>query len=130
MFLVGLFRFALVVVSLFGSFELTSSPIHQRTKTFVAIKSVNLAKLNKKLKDNLSSEIDILKGLQHPHIVALIDCHESTQHIHLIMEYCALGDLSQFIKKRESLFDHSYTREMIKKYPIPQTTRQCPQVLA
>ncbi|KAJ5376685.1 hypothetical protein N7509_013571 [Penicillium cosmopolitanum] len=100
-----------------GSFATVYQGMHNRTKTFVAIKSVNLAKLNKKLKDNLSSEIDILKGLQHPHIVALIDCHESTQHIHLIMEYCALGDLSQFIKKRESLFDHSYTREMIKKYP-------------
>lgn len=100
-----------------GSFATVYQGMHTRTKTFVAIKSVNLSKLNKKLKDNLSSEIDILKGLQHPHIVALIDCHESTQHIHLIMEYCALGDLSQFIKKRESLFDHSYTREMIKKYP-------------
>lgn len=100
-----------------GSFATVYQGMHNRTRTFVAIKSVNLSKLNKKLKDNLSSEIDILKGLQHPHIVALIDCHESTQHIHLIMEYCALGDLSQFIKKRESLWEHSQTREMIKKYP-------------
>lgn len=100
-----------------GSFATVYQGMHNRTKTFVAIKSVNMSKLNKKLKDNLTSEIGILKNLQHPHIVALIDCHESAQHIHLIMEYCALGDLSQFIKKRESLFDHSYTREMIRKYP-------------
>jgi serine/threonine-protein kinase ULK/ATG1 len=80
---------------------------------------VNLSKLNKKLKDNLSSEIDILKGLHHPHIVALIDCHESTSHIHLVMEYCALGDLSLFIKRRESLGSHKYTRDMISKYPNP-----------
>ncbi|KAJ5171730.1 hypothetical protein N7492_004323 [Penicillium capsulatum] len=84
-----------------------------------AIKSVNLSKLNKKLKENLSSEIDILKGLHHPHIVALIDCHESTSHIHLVMEYCALGDLSLFIKRRETLAGHRYTRDMIAKYPNP-----------
>jgi serine/threonine-protein kinase ULK/ATG1 len=93
--------------------------LSQKSRTFVAIKSVNLSKLNKKLKDNLSSEIDILKGLHHPHIVALIDCHESTSHIHLVMEYCALGDLSLFIKRRESLGTHKYTRDMIAKYPNP-----------
>ncbi|PYI03728.1 serine/threonine protein kinase Pdd7 [Aspergillus sclerotiicarbonarius CBS 121057] len=79
-----------------------------------------MSKLNKKLKDNLSSEIHILKGLYHPHIVALIDCHETTSHIHLVMEYCALGDLSLFIKRRDSLADHRYTREMISKYPNPR----------
>lgn len=91
----------------------------QKSRTFVAIKSVNLSKLNRKLKDNLSLEIEILKGLHHPHIVALIDCHESTSHIHLVMEFCALGDLSAFIKKRDTLYDHSSTRDMIAKYPNP-----------
>lgn len=35
------------------------------------------------------------------------------------MEYCALGDLSLFIKRRHSLGDHRYTRDMITKYPNP-----------
>ncbi|KAJ5175092.1 Serine/threonine-protein kinase atg1 [Penicillium canariense] len=102
-----------------GSFATVYQGVHTKTRTFVAIKSVNLSKLNKKLKDNLSSEIDILKGLHHPHIVALIDCHESTSHIHLVMEFCALGDLSAFIKKRDTLYEHSSTRDMISKYPNP-----------
>ncbi|KAJ5954831.1 hypothetical protein N7501_009110 [Penicillium viridicatum] len=102
-----------------GSFATVYQGVHTKTKTYVAIKSVNLSKLNKKLKENLSSEIDILKGLQHPHIVALIDCHESTSHIHLVMEYCALGDLSLFIKRRDTLGSHKYTRDMIAKYPNP-----------
>ncbi|KAI2792426.1 Serine/threonine-protein kinase atg1 [Penicillium oxalicum] len=102
-----------------GSFATVYQGVHTKTRTFVAIKSVNLSKLNKKLKDNLSSEIDILKGLHHPHIVALIDCHESTSHIHLVMEFCALGDLSAFIKKRDTLYDHSSTKDMIAKYPNP-----------
>src|SRR5947207_6987945 len=91
----------------------------KKHRSYVAIKSVNLSKLNKKLKDNLASEIEILKGLHHPHIVALIDCHESASHIHLVMEYCALGDLSLFIKKRDTLGAHRFTRDMIAKYPNP-----------
>ncbi|KAL1964614.1 hypothetical protein VTN77DRAFT_6788 [Rasamsonia byssochlamydoides] len=103
-----------------GSFATVYQGVHSKHRSYVAIKSVNLSKLNKKLKDNLSSEIDILKGLHHPHIVALIDCHESTSHIHLVMEYCALGDLSLFIKRRDTLGNHRYTRDMIAKYPNPR----------
>lgn len=76
-------------------------------------------KLNKKLKENLYSEIHILKGLHHPHIVALIDCQETSAHIHLIMEFCELGDLSYFIKKRDTLSRHPTTADMIRKYPNP-----------
>ena len=85
----------------------------------MAIKSVDLHKLNKKLKENLYSEIDILKTLEHPHIVALTDCQETTAHIHLVMEFCELGDLSYFIKKRDTLSRHDTTKDMIRKYPNP-----------
>jgi serine/threonine-protein kinase ULK/ATG1 len=37
----------------------------------------------------------------------------------LVMEFCELGDLSLFIKKRSSLSDHPATKDMIKKYPLP-----------
>ncbi|KAI1808020.1 Serine/threonine-protein kinase ATG1 [Daldinia bambusicola] len=88
------------------------------SNALVAIKSVELARLNKKLKDNLYGEIKILKNLRHPHIVALHDCIESTTHINLIMEYCELGDLSLFIKKRDTLATFPPTREMVRKYPL------------
>ena len=78
----------------------------QKKPGYVAIKSVDLNKLKK-------------KGLHHPHIVALIDCQETTAHIHLVMEFCELGDLSYFIKKRDTLSRHEATRDMIEKYPNP-----------
>ncbi|KZF24778.1 Serine/threonine-protein kinase atg1 [Xylona heveae TC161] len=102
-----------------GSFATVYKGLHVKKGALVAIKSVHLQKLNKKLKDNLYSEIHILKGLHHPHIVALIDCQESSAHIHLVMEFCQLGDLSYFIKKRDKLSGHAATAEMIKKYPNP-----------
>lgn len=106
-----------------GSFATVYKATHtdkDGLETLVAIKSVNMSKLNKKLRDNLTSEISILKSLQHPHIAALIDCKETSQHIHLIMEYVALGDLSQFIKRREQIKDSDYVGNMMQKYPNPK----------
>ncbi|CAM1502971.1 Fc.00g077470.m01.CDS01 [Cosmosporella sp. VM-42] len=100
-----------------GSFAQVYYGYHKDTKAAVAIKSVELERLNKKLRENLYSEIQILKTLRHPHIVALHDCIESQTHINLIMEYCELGDLSLFIKKRDKLITHSATHDMARKYP-------------
>ncbi|KAF2141870.1 uncharacterized protein K452DRAFT_227801 [Aplosporella prunicola CBS 121167] len=102
-----------------GSFATVYRGIHVKKRSLVAIKSVDITKLNKKLKDNLSTEIQILRSLTHPHIVALIDCKEVPKTIHIVTEFCELGDLSSFIKKRNSLIDHPATADMMKKYPNP-----------
>jgi serine/threonine-protein kinase ULK/ATG1 len=102
-----------------GSFAEVYRGIHIEKKASVAIKSVNMNKLNKKLKDNLVSEISILRSLHHPHIVSLIDCQEAPSRMHIIMEFCELGDLSAFIKKRADLTNHPQTQRMIEKYPNP-----------
>lgn len=100
-----------------GSFAQVYQGWHKEHRQAVAIKSVELERLNKKLKENLYGEIKILKTLRHPHIVALHDCVESATHINLIMEYCELGDLSLFIKKRDKLITHPATHDMARKYP-------------
>ncbi|KAK2605998.1 Serine/threonine-protein kinase [Conoideocrella luteorostrata] len=101
-----------------GSFAQVYMGWHKETKAAVAVKSVEVERLNKKLRENLYGEIQILKTLRHPHIVALHDCLESSTHINLIMEYCELGDLSLFIKKRDRLSTHPATHDMARKYPI------------
>ncbi|KAF8945725.1 Serine/threonine-protein kinase [Haplosporangium gracile] len=83
-----------------GSFATVYKGHHRVTKEPVAIKSVLRSKLTKKLLENLASEINILKGIRHDHIVALVDCRETETHIHLVMEYCSQGDLSQYIKRK------------------------------
>ncbi|KAL7807376.1 hypothetical protein V8C44DRAFT_188681 [Trichoderma aethiopicum] len=100
-----------------GSFAQVYMGWQKDTRAAVAIKSVELDRLNKKLKENLYGEIQILKTLRHPHIVALHDCLESATHINLVMEYCELGDLSLFIKKRDKLITHPATHDMARKYP-------------
>lgn len=76
------------------------------------------AKLNRKLLENLESEIHILKKLNHPHIVALTDCKKTDKYIHLIMEFCSVGDLSVIIKKRDRLVSiHPCLESMVQDYP-------------
>ena len=78
-----------------------------------------MSMLTKKLKENLESEIRILKSLQHPHIVALFTCTETPKYIYLVMEYCQLSDLAQFMKKRHLLAQTPETADIFRRYPNP-----------
>ncbi|KAK6434159.1 Serine/threonine-protein kinase [Oleoguttula sp. CCFEE 5521] len=104
-----------------GSFATVYLAQHREHKSYAAVKVVHMAKLTKKLKENLDSEISILKSLQHPHIVAMFSLVETPIHIYLIMEYCQLADLSQFMKKRTQLTDYDETKEIFQKYPNSKT---------
>lgn len=82
-----------------GSFAIVYKASSPDGGTF-AIKTVPKSKLNKKLAENLETEISILQGVSHPHIVQLFHVLKSETEIHLIMEYCSMGDLAIFIKRR------------------------------
>ncbi|KAF6352743.1 unc-51 like kinase 3 [Rhinolophus ferrumequinum] len=73
------------------------------TREVVAIKCVAKKSLNKASVENLLTEIEILKGIRHPHIVQLKDFQWDSDNIYLIMEFCAGGDLSHFIHTRRIL---------------------------
>ncbi|NIG59442.1 serine/threonine-protein kinase ULK3 isoform X2 [Pontoporia blainvillei] len=73
------------------------------TREVVAIKCVAKKSLNKASVENLLTEIEILKGIRHRHIVQLKDFQWDSDNIYLIMEFCAGGDLSRFIHTRRIL---------------------------
>ncbi|NWY92757.1 ULK3 kinase, partial [Loxia curvirostra] len=73
------------------------------TREVVAIKCVNKRSLNRASVENLLTEIEILKTIRHPNIVELKDFQWDGDHIYLIMEFCAGGDLSRFIRMRRML---------------------------
>ncbi|EMC91157.1 hypothetical protein BAUCODRAFT_80229 [Baudoinia panamericana UAMH 10762] len=102
-----------------GSFATVYLAQHRKKKSYAAVKAVMMSKLTKKLKENLDSEIKILKSLQHPHIVAMFSYLETPSYIYLTMEYCQLSDLSQFMKKRHTLATLPETADIFKRYPNP-----------
>ena len=64
-------------------------------------KVLNYGSMNEKEKQQIVSEINILSGLQHEHIVKyygrIID--KSKANIYIIMEHCDGGDLQQLIRR-------------------------------
>ncbi|KAJ1801482.1 Serine/threonine-protein kinase [Coemansia sp. RSA 2399] len=84
-----------------GSFATVYKGVNKRTNTLVAIKSVVRSSLTRRLLENLETEINILRTVKHPSVVELIDCLKSRNHIHLVMEYCSLGDLASYMRKRK-----------------------------
>ena len=88
-----------------GSFATVWRGYHRSTNVAVAIKSISRVKLSGHAKhaDNLDSEIAILRTLHHPNIVQLYDLQSSERHIYLILEHCAGGDLSQFLRQHRAL---------------------------
>lgn len=103
-----------------GSFANVYLAQHRKKKSYAAVKVVQMSKLSQRLKANLESEIALLKNMKHPHIVALFTTIERPLFFYLVMEYCPLSDLSQFLKKRHSLSNYPETQEIFRRYPNPQ----------
>ncbi|KAJ2844513.1 Serine/threonine-protein kinase, partial [Coemansia brasiliensis] len=82
-----------------GSFATVYRGVNKKTNELVAVKSVVRSSLTRRLLDNLETEINILRTVKHPSIVELLDCLKSRNHIHLVMEYCSLGDLAGYMRK-------------------------------
>ncbi len=108
-----------------GSFAVVWKAENKTTGDTVAIKEINTAKLSRKLKSSLEGEVSILRRISHTNIVKLHHVIEVCVWAHhraydratpratpslghntqdgdkmfLVMEYCAGGDLSAYIRK-------------------------------
>jgi calcium-dependent protein kinase len=77
----------------------------RKTKEWYAIKSIRKSKVNKI--EVLKREIDILKEVNHPNIIKLIEVHEDLKYLHLITELCTGGELfDRIIAKTQSPEGH------------------------
>lgn len=72
-------------------------------KSAVAIKVISKNNLSKTGRNNLVTEIGLLKKLKHKFIVDLVDFHWDEKYIYIVMEYCDGGDLSSVIQQRKCL---------------------------
>jgi len=73
------------------------------SREIVAVKCIKKSSLSKNSSENLIREIEILKSLDHKHIVKLKDFQWDDNNIFLILEYCSGGDLSSYIKRYKRL---------------------------
>lgn len=65
-----------------------------------------LSGLKQKEKESAMLEVNLLKNLDHPHIVAYKQSYFTLEKLIIIMEYCEVGDLSYHIKRKISKSEH------------------------
>ena len=64
------------------------------------VKEVRMSNLKRKEKLDAKKEVDVLRALSHPYIVAYIESFEENGKLYIVMEYADGGDLSQKIQKQ------------------------------
>lgn len=77
----------------------------------VAIKKIRISD-NYDLNYRIETEINVMKNLSHPNVIELYDVIGDSEgdHLYLVLEYCAKGDLSKYLNKRP------VTEKYAKKY--------------
>ncbi|CAN6307160.1 unnamed protein product [Urochloa humidicola] len=87
---------------------------HQARGTEVAVKEIAMERLSSKLRESLLSEVDILRRIRHPNVIALHDSIKDHGRIYLILEYCRGGDLHAYLQR------HKRVSETVAKHFIRQ----------
>lgn len=77
---------------------------HVVTKQKVAIKIIEKANIKtSKQKISVDREVRLMKLLNHPHIVGVVDVYESPNYIWIVMEHAPGGELFDYIVKHGSV---------------------------
>jgi len=78
------------------------------------VKEIAMERLSSKLRESLLSEVDILRRIRHPNVIALHDSVKDHGRIYLILEYCRGGDLHAYLQR------HKRVSETVAKHFIRQ----------
>lgn len=84
-----------------GSFGSVSKIKRKSDGRILVWKELNYGKMSEKEKQQLVSEVNILRELRHPNIVRYYDriIDKERSRIYIIMEYCEQGDMAALIKR-------------------------------
>ena len=67
------------------------------------IKVIDVAEVPEKVGLEALNEIEIMGSLDSPYIVGYIDSFIDDQKIHIVLEYCSVGDLNSLVEKQRSM---------------------------
>ena len=97
----------------FGEVFLTSK---QGTSTKYATKKLDKSKYmnNSKAKKYLDNEISILKSINHPNIVKLIEIKDTSKYCYIVTEFCNGGSLSNCLEKYQEKNNVAFPEEIVQ----------------
>ncbi|XP_030375945.1 serine/threonine-protein kinase ULK3 [Scaptodrosophila lebanonensis] len=86
-----------------GSYATVYKARHKKQRSYHAIKYVEMSTLSQSSRENLITEIRLLRDLKHKYIVTLQDFFWDDKNIYIVLEYCNAGSLSAFIRTKKAL---------------------------
>lgn len=82
-----------------GNFAVVKLARHRITKNEVAIKIIDKSQLDTGNLKKVYREVDIMKRLDHPHIVKLYQVMETKNMIYIVSEYASKGEIFDYIAR-------------------------------
>ncbi|KAK1444665.1 serine/threonine-protein kinase [Babesia gibsoni] len=95
-----------------GSYGQVLKARHKETGETNAVKIIRKANIENAMR--MKREISIMKTLDHPNIVKLLEVYEDEDCLYLVMEMCAGGELFDEIVRR-GCFDEKYAATMMRQ---------------
>ena len=83
---------------------------NRSTKEFFAIKTIRKAKVGRL--EVLKREIEILRKMDHPNIIQLVDVFEDEKYLHLVTELCTGGELFDRIIAKTKTGEGHYSEKV------------------
>uniref|UniRef100_A0A8C0YFJ5 non-specific serine/threonine protein kinase n=1 Tax=Cyprinus carpio carpio TaxID=630221 RepID=A0A8C0YFJ5_CYPCA len=80
-----------------GNFAVVKLARHKVTKTQVAIKIIDKTRLNSSNLEKIYREVQIMKLLNHPHIIKLYQVMETKDMLYIVTEYAKNGEMFDYL---------------------------------
>lgn len=74
-----------------GNYGCVRECMHRSTGEMYAVKTIDKSKVARK--DHIRREIQLLRSIDHPGIMKMVDCYEDVDYVHIVTEKCTGGEL-------------------------------------
>lgn len=100
-----------------GAYSKVYKGFNSETDEIIALKIVDKGHVKPDAFKRIKAEVRILEQLTHPNIIKLLEFHEDEDYFYLILEYCAGGDLSNYIRSEGKIDEDrakKYMRQIVE----------------